>query len=187
MSFVGTQTIIFVLNINSIEADMDALDFYKSEDAFGFKRNTRKLWINILIINSLFVIFWFGFYLHIYGFKVTKDTSTFVMFCIGPLVPLGASMIRLINDRILWWNVMFRKEGNDYYLYKKGKKISKRICSVVSAWVIARYDMGRYVSIIDEDGKEIMLFKGLSRTEAEQVTSTISTTLQVPLKVIPLP
>ena len=79
---------------------------------------------------------------------------------------------------------MFKKNQEYYYLCKKGKQVSKSISSVVNRKVFGKYSFGQYVSVMDEDGKEFMLFKGLSIAEAGEVASVISAKIQIPVKLI---
>jgi len=47
-----------------------------------------------------------------------------------------------------------------------------------------KYYRGYDVTVIDEDGKKFILFKGLSKTEAAEVLSIISSTMGIPVELI---
>jgi hypothetical protein len=78
----------------------------------------------------------------------------------------------------------FKKVDGEYCLFRKGEKVSERVCSVVNQWVQARYNFGRYVSVIDEDGREFLLFKRLSKDDATQLSAIIADKIQIPIEIV---
>jgi len=94
------------------------------------------------------------------------------------------SIIVFIQVYARSWNAMIKRIDGDFYLFKKGEKVSGKICLLINLKAVGKYYFGRYLSIVDEADKEIFLFKGLSREEATEVSSIISTKTNIPVKLI---
>lgn len=163
---------------------MDTINLYHDNDSLEFQRNAKRIFFNLLKISTLFWLFWFGFYLYLFGWKIVKVRELQTIFFAGACLPIFTSSMVFIQIRLYEWNWVFKKIENNYCLYRKGIKTSKKICSMINERMSGKYYRGYDVTVIDEDGKKFILFKGLSKTEAAEVLSIISSTMGIPVELI---